>query len=167
METLELAKANELTLCSQIIDEGRKYQREQGFLQWTDKYPNIETIREDIKTKKGYVVKVNNQIAGYMCIDFGGEPAYDNIQGTWNTSTPYAVVHRLALSANFRGIGLADITFHLIEKLCLSKNIKNIRIDTNVRNVCMQHVLEKNGYTKCGTLIFQESDNIAYDKILS
>lgn len=167
METLELAKENELTLCSQIIDEGRVFQKEQGFVQWTDKYPNIETIRDDIKNKKGYVIKVNKQIAGYMCIDFDGESAYDNIQGSWNTLTPYAVVHRLAFSANFREIGLTDTTFHLIEKLCLSKGINNIRVDTDFQNTRMQHILEKQQFVKCGIIIFQGCGRIAYDKILN
>ncbi len=167
MKILELAQMNELIECSQIIDEGREFQKEQGFVQWTDDYPNIETIREDIQNKIGYVVKVDNQIAGYMCIDFSGEPAYDNIQGEWRTLTPYAVVHRLAFCSKFRGIGLADITFHLIEELCLSKGVKNIRVDTDFPNKRMQHILEKNGFVKCGVIIFQGSGKIAYDKILN
>lgn len=166
MKTLELAHTDELTVCIRIISEGREFQRKQGFVQWTDDYPNIENIRNDIQNEKGYVVKVNRKIAGYMCIDFDGEPAYDSIQGEWKTSIPYAVVHRLAFSREFRGIGLADITFRLIEKLCLSKGIKNIRVDTDFSNMRMQHILEKNGFTQCGTIIFQGSGKLAYDKIL-
>lgn len=167
MKTLEMAHADELMVCSRIISEGKEFQREQGFVQWTDDYPNIETIRNDIQNGKGYVIKVNRQIAGYMCIDFDGEPAYEHIQGQWKTSTPYAVVHRLAFSKDFRGTGLADIVFRLIEELCLSRSVKNIRVDTDFPNTRMQHILEKNGFTKCGTVIFQGSGKIAYDKILN
>lgn len=49
MNTLELAKTEELNRCYEIIDGGRAFQREQGFVQWTDDYPNLDTIRNDIE----------------------------------------------------------------------------------------------------------------------
>lgn len=166
METLVLAQLNDLNVCNAIINMGKEFQKEQGFTQWTDNYPNIGTIRQDIQAQKGYVIKIEDKIAGYMCIDFDGEPAYNNIQGKWNTKEPYAVVHRMAFSKEFRGIGLSKITFCLIEKLCLSKGIESIRVDTDLSNKRMQHILEKHGFCKCGIVIFQDSDKLAYDKIL-
>lgn len=166
MKTLELASEKDIDICQQIIDEGKAFQKEEGFIQWTESYPNIDTIRNDIKTKKGYVVKVENNIAGYLCIDFTGEPAYADIEGEWHAKAPYAVIHRMAFSKEFRGIGLAKTAINLIEQLCLTQNINSIRVDTDFPNKRMQHILEKNGFKKCGTIIFQGSKKIAYDKIL-
>ena len=163
--TLELAKIEELEKCYEIVDMGREFQKEQGFVQWTDDYPNLNTIHEDILRQKGYVVKVNGEIAGYMCIDFDGEPAYENIEGKWRLEAPYGVVHRMAFDKKFRGMGLADITFNLIEDLCKRKNIHYIRIDTDFPNERMQHILKKNGYENCGVIIFQGSGKLAFDKI--
>ena len=81
MHTLELALQQELEVCSEIIKEGREFQKEQGFVQWTDDYPSKETIQSDIESGKGYIVKADGQIAGYLCIDFSGEPAYEAIEG--------------------------------------------------------------------------------------
>ena len=53
MNCLEYAKAENIEICSQIIEEGKRFQRQQGFVQWTDDYPNRETISEDIKKRKG------------------------------------------------------------------------------------------------------------------
>ena len=78
---MENALVEDVQQCYDIIDIGRKFQQEQGFTQWTEDYPNFNTIHDDILNKTGYVVKVDGMIAGYMCIDFGGEPAYDNIEG--------------------------------------------------------------------------------------
>lgn len=166
MKTLELAQLDDLNVCNEIINMGKEFQKEQGFTQWTDHYPNIETIKQDIQNQKGYVLKVENIIAGYMCVDFDGEPAYNKIHGKWNTKEPYAVVHRMAFSKEFRGMGLSEITFCLIEKLCLSKGIKSIRIDTDIYNKRMQYILGKCGFSKCGTIVFQGSDKLAYDKII-
>lgn len=165
-KTLELALDNDIYVCNEIIKDGKEFQKQQGFTQWTEEYPNIDIIREDIKTEKGYVVKVENEIAGYLCIDFTGEPAYDNIQGKWRTKEPYAVIHRMAFSKKFQGIGLTETVIHSIEELCLLKGIKSIRVDTDFPNKRMQHILEKNGFQKCGIIIFQGSEKIAYDKIL-
>ena len=98
MTILVQAVAEETEECYWIIDQGRKFQQEQGFTQWTEDYPNLQTIRQDILDQKGFVVKVDQAIAGYMCIDFSGEPAYEEINGAWRSSQNYAVIHRMAFS---------------------------------------------------------------------
>jgi GNAT superfamily N-acetyltransferase len=164
MNTLEVAQLEEWDKCNHIINMGRDFQREQGFVQWTDNYPNKGTIYDDIKSKKGYVVKINGVIAGYMCIDFAGEPAYENIQGKWRSEGPYAVIHRMAFDKDFRGMGLTGITFKLIEELCIKIGVRTIRVDTDFPNERMQHILRKNGFENCGTIMFQGSGKLAYDK---
>ncbi len=165
--TLEPARLDELDQYTSIIDMGRAFQQEQGFVQWTEDYPNRDTLRDDIACGKGYTLKVGDEIAGYMCIDFGGEPAYDNIEGSWRTQEPYAVVHRMAFDSKFRGLGLTNTAFQLIEKLCLARHIFSIRVDTDFPNKRMQHILQKNGYGNCGVIIFQGSGKLAYDKQLA
>lgn len=163
MNTLELAKMEELDACAALMEEGRAFQRQQGFVQWTPDYPNRETVREDIETGKGYVLKVDGQIAGYLCVDFDGEPAYENIQGRWGTPEPYAAAHRLALSGQFRGRGLTTTIFELVRELCLARGVTAIRGDTDEQNLRMQHVLEKCGFQRRGVIIFQGSEKLAYD----
>ncbi len=167
MISLDLAVMEELADCYKAVDSGRTFQREQGFVQWTEEYPNLDTLRSDILCQKGYAVKVDGVIAGYLCIDFDGEPAYDTIDGAWRTEEPYAVVHRMAFDRAFRGMGLADAVFSGVESLCRSRGVRNIRVDTDFPNLRMQHVLEKNGFVRCGVVVFQGSGKIAYDKILA
>ena len=69
-------------------------------------YPSLDTVREDIEKKRGYVLKVDGTVAAYMCVDFGGEPAYDDIEGAWLSDRPYVVSHRMAFHKDFRGRGL-------------------------------------------------------------
>jgi RimJ/RimL family protein N-acetyltransferase len=45
--------------------------------------------------------------------------------------------------------------------------IPNIRIDTHRDNAIMQHLLEKNGFVKCGIIYVEDgSPRIAYQKRL-
>lgn len=166
MIILEKATAEEAAICYEIIDSGRQFQRQQGFVQWADDYPSPETIRNDIQNQKGYILRIDGKIAGYMYIDFDGEPAYENIKGEWRSYESYAVVHRMAFSPEYRRTGLSSAAWELIEKLCLSRDIHYIRADTDFKNKRMQHVLEKNGFKKCGIIFFVDSEEFAYDKLL-
>lgn len=166
MNIIELAKKEEADLCGKILNDGKEFQQEQGFVQWTNDYPNIDTVYKDIETEKGYVLKIDGKIAGYLCIDFTGEPAYSDIKGTWSIEKDYAVVHRMAFSKEFIGMGLADVAFGLIEKVCRDKKVPYIRVDTDFPNKRMQYILKKNGFVECGIVVFQGSEKIAYDKLL-
>ena len=44
MYILELAQLSDIVICYEIIKEGRDFQKEQGFEQWTETYPNRDTI---------------------------------------------------------------------------------------------------------------------------
>ena len=88
MYTLETALPGDVELCYSIIDDARRFQREQGSIQWTDDYPSIETIRGDIREGKGRVLRADGSIVGYMCVDFSGEPAYQDIRGPGSATPP-------------------------------------------------------------------------------
>lgn len=169
MVTFTHAIISESDECYKILDEGRKFQKAQGFTQWTDAYPNRETVKIDVEESVGYAIKVDGKIAGYCCLRFDGEPAYKDIDGKWSYNEPYAVVHRLAFSPAFRGIGLSGETWRLIGEFCLLNKVDYIRVDTGLENKIMQHVLEKNGFKKCGTICYYGADTgirYAYDKKL-
>jgi hypothetical protein len=46
-----------------------------------DDCPEPEPLRQEIQEGKGFVLKLDGAIAGHMCVDFDGEPAYDVIEG--------------------------------------------------------------------------------------
>ena len=66
-DTLEPAKPEDLAICAALMDEGRAFQRQRGFVQWTEDYPNRDTVKADIHRQKGYVLKSGGDIAGYLC----------------------------------------------------------------------------------------------------
>ena len=68
MYTLEPAREADIPRCGEILDEGRAFQRAQGFVQWTEDYPNAGTVRQDIRDQKGYVIRSGGDITAYLCI---------------------------------------------------------------------------------------------------
>ena len=163
MYTLTQAKPEELSACIEIISEGRAFQQEQGFIQWTESYPNSALLAEDIRSGGAYLFKIDSEPAGYMFLAFDGDPAYSEDTCNWRKEVPYVVVHRIALARRFAGCGLSAAVFESIRDLCRSKGIGCIRIDTDSRNKRMQHVLEKCGFVRCGTVLFEGDPKLTYD----
>ena len=75
-------------------------------------------------------------------------------------------VHRLALDASVRGRGLASQVFEETERLARSKEIHSFKVDTDNDNQIMKHLLEKNGFQFCGTICFDNSETIAFEKLI-
>lgn len=110
----------------------------------------------------------NGTKIGYLCIDYGGEPAYAHLNGTWGTEGPYVVVHRMAFAADMRGKGISSAVFRLVEELSRQKGVHSFRVDTDADNhKMMKHILAKSGFTYRGTIWFDNSVKIAYDKPLT
>ena len=102
---------------------------------------------------------------GYLCLDFDGEPAYAGITGgSWLCDEPYAVLRRLALNARGRGRGLTRVLFDLAAERSRERGITYLRLNTGLQNSRMQHILEKNGSTRRGIIVFKSSQKYAYDK---
>ncbi len=158
-----LDKENDIAM--EIINDAKEFLKQQGIDQWQKGYPDKPTIDKDIKDENGYFI-ITDDIIGYVCIDYRGELAYQTLQGTWNSNQEYAVVHRLALKISSRGKNISTTVFQLIENQCIQKGVKYIRIDTDDANEKMKKLLARNGYVYCGTVTFDNSEKIAFDKML-
>ncbi len=165
---MELKSANieDIEVAVKIINEAKAHLKEQGINQWQNGYPNYNVIKNDIIENKGYFIVNKDEILGYLCVDFDGEPAYDTLKGAWNSDEKYVVVHRLAFSQKARGKGAVHEVFDLVCKLSLDKNIDYFRVDTDADNAKMQHILKKIGFKFCGTIWFDNSEKQAFDKII-
>lgn len=149
-----------------IINQAKAFLKECGIDQWQGGYPSIETIEKDIERNELYLLKDHGKIIATVTVSFAGEPAYQTLHGKWKSNHPYAVIHRLAVDNHYRGKNLTAILFKNIEELCYKQNIHSIKTDTDMDNNTMKHILEKNGFEYCGTIQFDNSDKIAFEKLL-
>lgn len=166
MISFRLAKETDIDICLRFIDDAREHQREQGFIQWTDKSPCIDNIIEDISNRCGYLITDNDIPFGYVCISFSGETAYDSLEGNWLSDCPYAIIHRLAFGKIGRGKGASKEVFIFASKLCHANGVYSLRIDTHENNRKMRHIIEREGFTYCGTVYYNGSPRMAYEKMI-
>ena len=148
-----------------IIQDAIERRRLDGSKQWQDGYPNSETISKDIEKGVGFVL-INNydEVVAYSAVLLNDEPAYDHIDGNWLSNDDYLVVHRVAVSNDVLGKGIAQLIFNKIENYALEQNIHSIKVDTNFDNIAMLRILEKLGYTYCGEVNIRGAARKAFEK---
>ena len=98
---------------------------------------------------------------GVFAFILGVDPTYQVIEdGAWlNDTLPYGTIHRLASSGKSKGVASAVIEW------CL-EHCQSLRADTHADNQIMQHLLEKNGFTRCGIIhVADGTPRIAYQKL--
>lgn len=166
MLELRAAEPGDKETVMELINGAKRHLREQGIDQWQTGYPDAACIDRDIRTGKGFLVTEESRVLGYLCIDYDGEPAYDRLNGQWQTDGAYVVVHRMALAEQARGRGISSAVFSLVEEMSRRKGVRSFRVDTDAGNQKMQHILKKNGFCRRGTIWFDHSEKIAFDKAI-
>lgn len=141
------------------------YAREQMRLagnpsQWGFHYPSIEIVQKDIKNGNSYVIiDKKDEICAVFVFIIGEDPTYQNIEdGNWLNHDAYGTIHRVA--GNGKQTGVLRVCLQYCED-----KMSNIRVDTHEDNCIMQHLLEQNGYQRCGRIYVADgSPRIAYQK---
>ena len=149
-----------------ILRQAIARRKEDGSNQWQDGYPNLEVVQKDISNGNGFVLCQGTAVLGYTALLINDEPEYDNLEGSWLTHEDFVVFHRVAISENHLGKGLAKKMFGHIEAYARQNNIKSIKADTNFDNPAMLYLFENCGYHFCGTVYFRGSPRKAYEKVL-
>ena len=149
----------------EIYEYARNYMARTGNPnQWgPTNWPPEALIHRDIKDGNSYVcLNDEGEIIGTFFFIQGEdiEPTYRNIEeGGWLDESPYGVVHRLAGDGSEKGIGAFCIDWAYGQ-------CGHIRVDTHGDNKVMQRLMERLGFTHCGTIYVEEDDypRLAYEK---
>ena len=145
-----------------IYDHARAAMKGSGNpTQWGDNYPPQEMLEEDIDSNRLFVYVVNGQIEAVFAFILGADPTYAVIEdGQWlNDTLPYGTVHRLASAGRQKGVASAVLEWSL-------EHCQSLRADTHADNKIMQHLLEKNGFARCGIIHVEDgTPRVAYQKL--
>lgn len=150
-----------------ILSDAIIRRKEDGSNQWQDGYPNPSVVSADIEHGCGYVITYKQAIVGYCAIMINNEPAYEDIEGQWQTSGDFVVFHRVAIAQAFLGKGISKVMLKFIEQFAADKQISSVRADTNFDNAAMLALFNKTGYIYCGEVYFRGSPRKAFEKVLA
>ncbi len=166
------SQIEDLKYINEIVSDAKKFMKTLNIDQWQNGYPNEDIIKNDISKNISYVALVDGEIAGTIVVSFNVEFGYDSIyDGSWvrDEQEEYGTIHRFAVNNKFRGMDISKFLIQEVQKICLGKNIDNLRADTHKGNIVMQKVLIKNAFKYCGKVnIVCDGDTLryAYQKIL-
>ena len=149
----------------EIYAYARRFMAEHGNPnQWgPTNWPPEELIHADIAGGNSYVCTQEGRIVGTFFFICGKdiEPTYADItDGAWLDDRPYGVVHRIAADGSAKGTGAFCINWAY-------EQCGHLRIDTHEDNKVMQKLVEKLGFTHCGTIYVREdkAPRLAYEKL--
>lgn len=127
--------------------------------QWAQGYPNEESVAADVRDGIGYVCEEDGKILATFMFKLGDDPTYMKIyDGKWLDDEPYAVMHRVAVAEQGKGV----VGFCFAECFKLYPNLK---IDTHRNNIPMQRALARAGFEYCGIIhLLNGEERMAYQK---
>ena len=151
------AQPGDLPALLEIFAHARAFMAQTGNpTQWPATYPGAELMQQ-IARGVCYVLEGNARPEATFCYIPGPEPTYAEIyDGGWPDDAPYATIHRMASAGRVHGA--AAICF----AWCAARGLP-LRADTHADNKVMQHLLEKNGFVRCGNITLADgTSRIAY-----
>ena len=154
------ASENDLATIMEVYAIAREYMKITGNPdQWKNNYPTKEDVLSDIGEGACHVLVDGEEIVAVFYFKIGDDADYKKIYGgEWKNALPYAVMHRVAVK--YQGRGLVKICFDE----CYAKH-PNLKIDTHKDNTPMQKALEKNGFEYCGRIYIKSGEErLAYHK---
>ena len=165
---LRRAQLQDLTAIMKIIDDAKELLKKNGSPQWQNGYPDQETFTQDIVVQTNWILINDNKVVATATLQLTPEPTYRNItQGQWQQpDEPYATIHRVAISSNYRGQGLSKLLFSNLLTVGQMQGIKNFRVDTHRSNKAMQHIAENFNFKKRGIIKVNDQNNperLAYE----
>ena len=161
IKDIHKASVEDLDRLMEIFEIARDFMRNTGNPnQWINGYPQREFILEEIKAQHCFVcTNEEDKIVATFCFIAGPDPTYSFIEdGEWPSEEPYYVIHRLGSDGTCKGI--------LKECIEWASKITNcLRADTHADNKVMRHLLEKNGFVRCGIIyVANGTQRIAYQR---
>lgn len=155
--TVRPAKLPDLSRIEEIYGYARDFMAKNGNPnQWGKTNPPTEQLLRDISENKLFVITDGESIHGVFFFWVGEDPAYQRIDGTWRSDTPYGTIHRIA------GDGSGGILKTAVD--FAEGKIGHLRIDTHEDNRVMQSAVTKLGFYRRGIIYLEDgSPRIAYD----
>ncbi len=156
------AKTNDLERIIEIYEIAREFMHTHGNpTQWAGKYPDKETLVDDIAKGQLYVItdeEDSEKLHGCFALIGGIDPTYIEIfNGAWKNDLPYGAIHRVASDGTVKGIFAKCFEF-------ARSKFNHLRVDTHNDNKPMQGAVTKCGFEYCGIIHLANGDpRLAYE----
>ncbi|MGF0034584.1 N-acetyltransferase family protein [Bariatricus sp. SGI.154] len=147
-----VATTEHLDRMCEITDQAKRQLRNLGLDQWQRGYPSREVWTQDAEDGCSYLAVEEGEILGVFAFQTTPDPSYAVIDGEWLTDGEYASMHRVCVSDDCKGKGVAGKMFAYGFEMARKAGFCSVRIDTHPGNLPMQRALAKAGFVACGEI---------------
>ena len=151
-----------------IIEDGRKFLKEQGVNQWQHGSPGRDEIINDINEGISYIYEKSDEIVATAMLTTLNED-YKNHSTFWSENSSYLAIHRLATAKKSCHQGIAREFMKAIYLFTKSQNIKFLRINTHLDNEIMRKFSSRFGFKEKDVIkltiknILDDKERVAYE----
>lgn len=145
------ASINDIDPILEVLAEQRLHLKNMGIPQWQGDYPAYIDFKEDVDGDRLYVIKENDEVAGFFALVYP-DHNYDYVEnGAWSLNTPYIAVHRMGVANKYKKSGFASKAFDYVKGM-----YDHVRVDTHEVNEAMNNCLKKNGFKYVGVVYMED-----------
>ncbi|MEM5567121.1 GNAT family N-acetyltransferase [Psychroserpens sp. AS72] len=154
---IEIGQLHDLEKLYQIYLNGKIDLENNGIHQWSDNYPTISIIENDIRNGVLYTLKSNEKIIGAINISEEQETEYKLIKWRFENSK-VLVIHRLVIDPKYQRKGYAQKLMDFAENFAKENNYSSIRLDAYSQNKRVLDFYKNRNYFKRGDVNFPDRE---------
>ena len=154
---IEKGQLFDLEKLFQIYLNGKINLENNGIYQWTNNYPTISIIKNDLKKGVLYTIKNNSEIIGAISISEEQETEYELVKWKFDNSK-VLVIHRLVIDPKYQKKGHAQKLMDFAENFARENNYSSIRLDAYSQNKRVVEFYKKRNYFIRGNVNFPERE---------
>ncbi len=158
---IQKGQLSDLEKLFQIYLNAKKELEQNNIYQWTNHYPTITIIKNDLKKEVLYILKNNNEIIGAINISEEQETEYQSVNWKFNNSK-VLVIHRLVINPKHQKQGYAQKLMEFAEEFAKGNNYSSIRLDAYSQNDRVIEFYKKRNYCISGKVNFPEREQPFY-----
>lgn len=145
----------------QLFQNGKMELERKGIFQWTDNYPTVSIIEEDLKNGHLYILKNTKEIIGAISLNEVQDEEYQTIDWGFN-GAKILVIHRLVIHPSYQRQGHAKQLMDYAEDFASANNYSSIRLDAYSQNKRALEFYRKRDYLIRGNVHFSEREHEFY-----
>lgn len=158
---IQLGNSADLISIFEIYKRSKNKLEEEGIYQWTENYPNISIVEQDLKEGVLYVLKDGKEIVSAINISEKQEPEYKQINWEFDDSK-VLVIHRLVIDSKHQRKGYARQLMDFAENYAKENKYSSIRLDAYSAHKRVIEFYKKRNYFIRGEVNFTERKNVFY-----
>lgn len=150
---IEKGKLSDVESVFQIYSNCRNQLVKKGIFQWTNKYPTVLIVENDLKKKELFILKKASEIIGALVLNEEQDTQYRSIKWVFDNSK-ILVIHRLVVSPKHQKHGYAQQMLEFAEDFAKENKYSAIRLDVYSQNETAVQLYKKRNYFIRGQVNF-------------